>query len=419
MSILKLEPYSGISGDMFLGALAPLTDSEDLITRIPHALGIDKEVEVTFTDVVKNSIKCRKAVVTVKHTHTHHHHHAHHTHDHHHHDHHHSSHHHHDHHHAHDHRKLSEILHLIDHSHGISANAKSIAKAIFTYLGEAEAEVHSISLEKVHFHEVGAHDSILDIVGAAILIDKLGITKTYSDPICTGFGFVKTDHGQLAVPTPATEKLLHGMPCYRGLVESEMTTPTGAAILKFLNPIFENATLITVKSYFGAGDKDFTHPNALRASLCSEVQTKNSEDLILIQTNIDDMPGEHLGSHLQDQLLNLGALDVFLTPIIMKKSRPGVKLEVLCEETNKTILSDLILESTSTLGLRYIKVERRILDRELIKVETKYGPITLKVTSLPSGKKRAFPEYEDCKALALSLEIPTQEVYLEALKAFK
>lgn len=412
MSILKLELYSGISGDMFLGALAPLTASEDLITRIPHALGIDKEVEVTFTDVVKNSIKCRKATVKIKHSHTH---------EHHLHDHHHTSHHHHDtqHHHTHDHRKLSDIVHLINHSHGISAEAKSIAKAIFTYLGEAEAEVHGIPLEKVHFHEVGAHDSIVDIVGAAILIDKLGISKTYSDPICTGFGFVKTDHGQLAVPTPATEKLLHGMPSYKGLVESEMTTPTGAAILKFLNPIFENAILITVKSNFGAGDKDFPHPNALRASLCSEVQTKNSEDLVLIQTNIDDMPGEHLGSHLQDQLLNLGALDVFLTPIIMKKSRPGVKLEVLCEETNKTILSDLILESTSTLGLRYINVERRILDRELIKVETKYGPITLKVTSLPSGKKRAFPEYEDCKALALSLEIPTQEVYLEALKAFK
>ncbi len=432
MTILKLEPYSGISGDMFLGALAPLANAEDLIIALPKVLGLDQEVAVEFIDLNKNSILCRKAKIVLlkkQAAHSHHEHSHAHSHDHgssHNHDHQHTqqshehSHEHgHERHHSHEHRGLSDILHIIEQANGLTAGAKGFATRIFQALGEAESRVHGVPLEKIHFHEVGAIDSILDIVGAAVLIDKLQINTTYCDPICTGFGLVETDHGPLSIPTPATEKLLQGMPTYKGLIESEMTTPTGAAILKILNPIFSPRPLVTTSSSFGAGDKDFPQPNALRASICREENIDNSDQLYLLQTNLDDMPGEQLGSHLQDQLLSLGALDVFLTPIIMKKGRPGVKLEVLCSQAIRLDIANLILESTTSLGIRYLAVERQVLERSTELVTTSYGDIRIKVAKLPSGRKRAMPEYEDCKKIAASLNIPIQEVYLSALKVYE
>ena len=412
MAILKLEPYSGISGDMFLGALAPLANAEETIINLPRILGLQDEATVEFYDLDKNSILCRKANVidhnAEKQQHDLDHGHAHaHSHDH-----------GHDHHHHHGplQRGLNDIRKIIQSADLLTDRAKSLALEIFQHLGEAEASVHGMPIEQVHFHEVGAIDSIIDIVGAAVLIDELDITQTYSDPICTGFGFCMTDHGRLPVPAPATERLLHGIPTVKGSVEAEMTTPTGAAIIKVLNPVFEPAQLISTASNFGAGSKDFEHPNALRASLCQPASAPAGNDLVLIQTNLDDLPGEQLGNDFQEQLFNLGALDVFLTPIIMKKGRPGIKFEVLCRAHERERFADVILECTSTLGVRFIAVDRKILPRNEKTVTTSFGPIRLKVATLPSGKTRSIPEYEDCRKAAQNAGVPVNEVYLAALK---
>jgi len=414
MAILKLEPYSGISGDMFIGALAPLANAEAQIIQLPRILGLRDEADVAFYDLDKNSINCRKVRITdlLKDSRTHdldHEHQHQHTHadgDHHH------------HHHGTNQRGLNEIRSIIKAADLLSERARELALDIFQALGEAEASVHGMPIDHVHFHEVGAIDSIIDIVGAAVLIDELDITQTYCDPVVTGFGFVMTDHGRLPVPAPATERLLHGMPTVKGSIESEMTTPTGAAILKVLNPQFEMPALTILQSGFGAGDKDFEHPNALRASICAPVNAEpTTSELCLVQTNLDDLPGEQLGSDLQNQLFNLGALDVFLTPIIMKKGRPGIKLEVLTPVAKRDVIADAILESTTSLGVRFLAIERRVLDRREETVTTSFGAVRLKVASLPSGKERRIPEYEDCRSVAALAGVTVQEVYVAALKA--
>jgi pyridinium-3,5-bisthiocarboxylic acid mononucleotide nickel chelatase len=412
MNILKLEPFSGISGDMFLAALAELADAETQIIQLPRILGLADEVEISFERVDRSTISCNKAIVDVKHAahdHTHDHDHAH-------------GHHHH--HadgggHAHQ-RNLTDILRIINGADLLTNRAKELARAIFTRLGEAEAACHGIPLEQVHFHEVGAVDSIIDIVGAAVLIAELGVTQTFCDPVCTGFGFVMTDHGRLPVPAPATERLLHGIPTFKGLTESEMTTPTGAAILQVLQPAFVTPRMIVHRSAWGAGDKNFGHPNALRASLCeipaSSTSSGNDGEVIIIQTNIDDMPGEQLGSVLQDRLLAAGALDVTLTPVQMKKGRPGIVLEVLSPPAKADALADLILEHTFTLGVRMFPAQRRILPREAGTVETPYGSVRVKIATLPSGRKRCIPEYEDCRKRADEHAIAVHEVYFAALR---
>jgi len=258
MTNLKIELYSGISGDMFLGALAPLLNAENDITDLPQVLGLH-HVEVRFEDVIRSTIRCRKATVTVRghapeeephhhHDHEHHHHHHHHDHDH--------EHHHHDHeHHHHEHRAYVDIVKQIEAS-PLTPGTKQRALEMFRLLGEAEAEMHGTSLDQVHFHEVGGEDALIDIVGAALLLDKLKPSAIYATPVCTGSGTVKTAHGRLPVPAPATQRLLEGMPTYPGPVAKEMTTPTGAVILKALNPVFEQPPLKVLKTGLGAGTRD-------------------------------------------------------------------------------------------------------------------------------------------------------------------
>ena len=346
MSILKIEAFSGLSGDMFLGALAELTEAYEELQQLPAKLNLEK-VEVKITEVEKAGIACRHIKILDhneygehKHVHSHtpvsgtkhiqislasdqpnshsHHHN----------------------------RHLKDIEKIIDEG-DLTDNAKKIAKDIFLLLGAAESKVHGVDINKIHFHEVGAIDSILDIVGSAFLLDKLSIDSSVSTAICTGHGFVMADHGRMPIPAPATKELLLGIPTYAGKEKGEMTTPTGAAILKYLVPSFDIPVLIEKKIGHGPGEKNFEHPNVLRLSVC-ETASENKEEIYMVETNIDDMSSEMLGNDFQESLLKTGALDFYFTQVIMKKGRPGVLISVFVPSENVKNVTDFLFENTST-----------------------------------------------------------------------
>ena len=399
MSILYVEPFSGIAGDMLLGALCGLTDGYDEIKELPGKLHLhDGKVEVN--EVEKNGIVCKHVKVIDLNEGTSNNHHLHdhgHTHEH---------SHEHDHGHSHNHnhgRHLSDIIELINHGH-ISDGAKKIAKGIFQLIGEAESSVHDIPIEKIHFHEISGVDSIIDIVGCAVLLDKLEVDKTFADPICVGFGMVKTQHGLLPVPAPATALLLEGMPSFKGDEEGERVTPTGAAILRYLKPEFSIPTLNVSKIAYGPGQKNFIGPNAVRLSLVSEL-VEMKKTLYVIDTNLDDCSPELLGEHFQTGLLEAGAVDFTLSAVTMKKGRPGLKLSALTSEEARESVCDFILENTTTIGVRFYPVGRKELERESVSLETKYGAINAKRVTTPSGKTRSKAEYDDLQKIAAENKI--------------
>ncbi len=378
--ILKIEAFAGLSGDMFLGALAGLAGAYESIINLPKLLHLENEAEISVMDVVKNGIACKhvKIIEKIHHQeHPHEHLHEHHNED--------------GPHHTH-HRHLHHIYQLID-SAELNIKTKNIAKEIFLLLGTAEAEIHGKSLEEIHFHEVGAIDSIMDIVGSAWLIDQLNIDKTFSTAITTGSGFVKTDHGRLPVPTPATQLLLHGFPSKAGDQQGELTTPTGAAILKYLQPSFDIPVLKELNTCYGPGEKNLEIPNTLRLSLCEE--GKRGKGIFVIQTNIDDLSGEFLGLEFQQKLFDNGALDFYFQQVIMKKGRPGIILTVLTPESDLKKIGEIILENTSAIGLRFFPVERMELKRKNVLTETGFGTVKGKEVTLPSGKKRVKLENDE------------------------
>ena len=426
MHLLKLEPFSGISGDMFLGALAPLLQAEDEIASLPKRLGL-ATVSVSFDHVIRSTLQCRKAHVHLAHSHDHDHPHSHdHDHDHDHDHHHHHGHDHlhthtHTHAHGHAHRAYTEIVALIQKA-DLPDTVKKIALDMFRLLGEAEAEMHGMPLDDVHFHEVGGEDAIVDLVGAAWLIDKLSPLQVYCTPVCTGFGSVRTAHGHLPVPAPATQKLLQGMPTFAGPVEKEMTTPTGAVILRILQPNFTLPVLQVTQSQLGAGTRELpSQPNALRASLCqpqpSSQLPAQHEAVTLLQTNLDNLPAEDLGADLLESLLQQGALDAWLTPILMKKGRPAQKLEVLCPPQSAGDISTWILKHLPTLGVRHFDGHRQILGRSSAEVDTPFGKLHLKQHHLPDGTLRNVPESAACQAAARQYGVSVQEVRQAAITA--
>ncbi len=413
MSILKIEAFSGLSGDMFLGALADLTGAYDELKQLPRLLHLDK-VEVKVTDVEKAGIACRHVKILDHNTyekdddpghhqsHDHSHHHEH-THE----------------HHSHagghaPHRHLKDIEKIIDHGH-LSENAKKIAKDIFFLLGKAESKVHGADINTIHFHEVGAIDSILDIVGSAFLLDKLTINSTVSTAICTGHGFVMADHGRMPIPAPATKELLVDVPTYVGIAKGEMTTPTGAAILKHLNPSFEIPVLVEKKIGHGPGEKDFEHPNVLRLSLC-ESSPSNKNAVFMVETNIDDMSSELLGNDFQENLLDAGAIDYYFTQITMKKGRPGLLITAFAPESQVNSVSEFLLENTSTIGVRSYPASRQILNRSHKTINTSLGEVDVKEVELPSGKLRTTVEYESAKEIAAKLKRPISEIFQQLNK---
>lgn len=369
MSILYLEPFSGISGDMLLGALCGLKDDYSSILNLPKQLNLN-DAKVEVNEVRKNGINCKHVkVVDLGGKETSHH------------------------------RKLKEILGIIEKGN-ISDRAKEIARQIFTIIGESESRIHNIPLDEIHFHELSGVDSIIDIVGSAQLIDELNIKKTYSDPICTGYGSVKTQHGILPVPAPATADILRGLPTYKGNEEGERVTPTGAAILKFLDPNFDIPLYSVEKISYGPGEKDFKGPNVLRANLIEVTYPEQSDQIYVIESNLDDVSAELLGNDFQKELFQAGAIDFYFTSVQMKKGRPGQKISVLTDKNNITSVTNYIMEHTTSIGVRYYPVSRNILERNQYELDTKYGKIKVKEVERPSGSRQIKIEYSSLKELS-------------------
>ena len=312
------------------------------------------------------------------------------------------------------HRHLPHILAIIDRA-GISKKAKQNASAVFQRLGEAEASVHGVSIEKVHFHEVGAADSIADIVGACVALDLLNVNEVCSSAINVGSGTVMTEHGVLPVPAPATANLLAGKPIYARGPAMELTTPTGAAIAATLSTAFGALPPMRIASIgHGAGDRDFKEsPNVLRVLIGERTGAPESTVVSVIEANIDDSSPQVLGYALE-RLMEAGALDASLSPLQMKKNRPGSLLRVIAKPQDQELLAQLIFAETSTLGLRIYCAERRIEERRIVEVETQYGAIRIKV----SGHGSFAPEYEDCRAIAARTGTPLPEILSAAQAAY-
>lgn len=397
--ILFFEPQSGISGDMTIGALIDLLDDSkiDEFRKKIMLLNLNDEFDIEIKKESKMGIVGTKFDVLIKHDHHHDHDHSH--------SHHHNS------------RNLSDIENIIDNSL-LNDKIKSLSKSIFMKVAVAEAKIHGKTIEEVHFHEVGAIDSIVDIVGTAILVDMLEIDDIRCEKVHVGTGFVKCAHGLMPVPAPATQEILIGVPTYSKGIESELVTPTGASILKTLVKDFAKKPDMTVsKVGYGLGTKNLEIANVLRVNI-AEVFSNNSfsdtinEELILLETNIDDMSSE-VYSYIFDKLFSLNALDVYTTSINMKKNRPGIMLSVLTKEEDVFEIEKFIFKQTTTFGIRKTKVNRTALKREFRKIDTKYGEVTVKLGFLDGEVVKVMPEYEDVKRISLDKNIPFYTVYLD------
>ncbi len=427
MRILYFDCFSGASGDMVLGALidagVPLAD----VRRALGSLAIDPEA--VWTDQVSRAgVRATKFCVRGEDpvaAHAHHHEHAHahahghghshaHSHDHHHHD--HAPGHAAGHHHAH--RTLAEIARLIEGS-ALSPSGKTRAKELFQQLGAAEAAIHGTTLDEVHLHEVGALDSIIDIVGAVHAIESLGVDRVVASPLNVGSGTIRSAHGVYPVPAPATLRLLNGVPIYAGSQQAEMVTPTGALLVAGYADEFGVIPRMKLNAVgYGAGSRDFTEtPNVLRVLIGEADATSASASVVVIEADIDDMNPQIFGV-VMDGLLAQGALDVYYTPIQMKKNRPGVLLTVVAPPEARERLTAAIFRETTTIGVRYREMARECLDREDTTVQTPLGAVRVKVARRNGQILNASPEFEDCARIARERNIPVKEVQALAIKAF-
>ncbi len=316
--------------------------------------------------------------------------------------------------HAHSHRHLKHILAMIDKA-PISDRAKADSSRVFQRLGDAEARVHGVPVEKVHFHEVGAADSIADIVGACVALDLLGIQNICTSAINVGSGTVNTEHGVLPVPAPATAELLVGKPIYSRGPAVELTTPTGAALAAALSSSFGPAPAMHIKSIgYGAGDHDFKEqPNVLRVMIGETSGAAEATLVSVLEANIDDSSPQVLGYTLE-RLLEAGALDASISPLQMKKNRPGALLRVIAKPEDQERLAQIVFAETSTLGLRVYAAERRVQQRQVVEVETSFGRVRGKV----SGHGSFAPEYDDCKAIAARTGTPLRVILAAAAAAY-
>ncbi|HGE69756.1 TPA: nickel pincer cofactor biosynthesis protein LarC [Candidatus Poribacteria bacterium] len=390
--VAYFDCFSGISGDMTLGVLVDLGLKPEVLKDELLKLNLDG-YKISFNKVQKHGITGTKVDIELDN---------------------------HDHHHEHNHhgRHLSDIIKLISESQ-LNQDVKDMAEKIFTRLGEAEAKVHNVDIEKIHFHEVGAVDSILDIVGSAIGINALEIDKIYSSPLPLGQGFVKSSHGVIPVPAPATVELLRGIPAKRTEVSAELVTPTGAAIISTITDSFGPIPDMTIENIgYGAGTKDFTEqPNLLRVIIGTSKDVYESDVINVVETNIDDMSPQ-VYDLLMDKLFSIGALDVFLTPILMKKNRPAIKLTVLVESTKLQEACACILSETTTMGVRIYEANRKKLAREMTEIETEYGKVNVKLGKIGDEVIKIIPEYDNCKQLAEKNNVPIMKVHQAVLTAF-
>ncbi len=315
-------------------------------------------------------------------------------------------------------RNLSDIIRLVKRAKYKTSVEERIIEA-FTTLARAEARVHRTTVTRVHFHEVGAIDSIIDIAGTMLALDDLGVEKVFCSPLNVGKGTVKCRHGVLPVPAPATALLLKKASIYQNHLSGELVTPTGALLMVCLAESFGPLPAMTLASVgHGAGTRDLPEPNILRAMVGEHTESGNSPGrMVLLETNIDDMNPQICG-YLMELLLAAGACDVYFTPIQMKKDRPAVMLSVLVDSSHEKKAVDIIMQETTTLGIRRTTVERYILSRKVIKVKTRYGLIEGKVAELAGGEKKIQPEYSSCLAAARKHKVPLRNIFAAAMAAF-
>jgi uncharacterized protein (TIGR00299 family) protein len=376
---------------MILGALLDLGLPLDDLRSALGSLAIDGAT-VSASRVLRAGVSATKFNVEETHHHHHHHHHA--------------------------HRSLAEINALIDRS-ALSPGGRARAKELFHRLGEAEASIHQVPLDKIHLHEVGALDSIIDIVGAVFALEWLGAQKVVSSPLNVGGGTVNSAHGVFPVPAPATVKLLAGSPIYSSGVQNELVTPTGALLVTAYASSFGPTPAMTVERVgYGAGSRDLpSTPNVLRMVVGESAEGAGPERVVVLECEIDDMNPQIFGP-LMDQLHAAGALDVYLSAVHMKKNRPGTLLTILAKPDERQHLSAIVFRESTTIGVRYHEVLRERLERETVSVETPLGAVRFKVARLAGEIVNAAPEFEDCVSLARKHGIPLKDVQAQATKSY-
>jgi len=398
LKIACFDPFSGASGDMILGALVDAGLSARALRRELASLGVEGYT-LSARKVDRSGLGATKVSVRLKpHGHGHDHGHGHH----------------------HPHRRLPDILRIIGRS-GLPKADRERAAAVFQRLAEAEAHVHRTSVDEIHFHEVGAVDAIVDIVGAVVGLRLLGVERVHSGPLRTGTGFVDCAHGRLPLPAPATAALLKGFPAVDTEIEGELTTPTGAALLTTLADAFGPRPPMTVEAVgYGAGSAvREAPPNLLRVFIgqVAPEPAEEADDVVVLEANLDDLSPEIAG-YAVEKLLAAGALDAFLVPAYMKKNRPGVVLTAIAEPGSAPALEEFILAETSTFGVRRTAAARRKLHREWADVSTPHGKVRVKVGRSGGKVVHAAPEFEDCRAAAERRGVPLKSVYQAALDAF-
>jgi uncharacterized protein (TIGR00299 family) protein len=379
MKVLFYDCFSGISGDMNLGAMIDLGIGKSFLIKELDKLNLKGWKLVAEKDQRHGIMGTKVTVVQMKQEKTQ--------------------------------RHLSDIEHIIN-SSGLDKKTRDLSIKIFSKVAEAEAVVHGISPDKVHFHEVGAIDSIIDIVGAAICFNAIRVDAVFVSPVELGSGFVKCDHGRLPVPAPATAELLKGIPVTKGGVDFEATTPTGAAILASVGTHFSDFPVFrTEKTGYGVGHKDHPDiPNLLRVFLGETADAVAGHDALLIECNIDDMNPEFF-EHISEKLFSAGASDVFISGVLMKKGRPGNKLSVICEKGLEESLKEIIFLESTTVGIRTFAFRKDTLSRKIEKIKTVYGSITVKRSFFKGKEVSCKPEFEECRRIALEKGIPVKEVY--------
>jgi pyridinium-3,5-bisthiocarboxylic acid mononucleotide nickel chelatase len=388
MKLAYFDCFSGISGDMTLGALVDAGCSLELLRSGLQGLQIAGWT-ISSEKVWKNGMAATFVrVATEEQT---------------------------------KHRSLSAILEIFEKSQ-LSESVRKNAEAIFGKLGEAEASVHDVPLEKIHFHEVGAVDAIVDIVGACIAFDVLGIEKFACSPLNVGGGTAKMTHGVLPVPAPATAKLLQGKPTYSNGVQRELVTPTGAAIVSTLCDTFGPQPRMTVSAIgYGAGSIELEgQPNVVRIMIgeaADKVIAGFDEEISVIEANLDDMNPQIYGYFLE-KALAAGALDVYTTPVQMKKNRPGTLLTLLCKPQDTNSLMSLVFAETTTFGARTYGAQRRTLPRESVNVHTQFGDVRVKLSRVNGRILHVAPEFDDCRKLAVEKNVPLQRVFNEAMRSY-
>ncbi len=389
MKAVYFDCFSGISGDMTLGALVDAGCSVDVLRNKLQGLHVPGW-ELSSEKMWKNGMAATHVRVKTQETQTH--------------------------------RSLTTILDILKQSN-LDQRVKARASAIFTKLGEAEAAVHDVPLEKIHFHEVGAVDAIVDIVGACIGFEELGFEKFACSALNVGGGTAKMAHGILPVPAPATARLLMGKPTYSNGVLKELVTPTGAAIVATLCDAFGPQPAMKVSAIgYGAGTTDLeSQPNVLRI-MVGDIADKAIDDhggtIRVLEANLDDMNPQIFG-YLLEKALAAGALDVFATAVQMKKSRPGTLVTILCKPEDEDKFEQMFFAETTTLGVRSHLVERRALPREFVKVTTRFGDVRIKVARADGIVRHAAPEFDDCRKLAEEKNVPLHEVMEQAMLRFE